>query len=203
MPLVEVPHQRPLWPPILVVLLDVEQIPRQHYRALLLQVQLHDEGAVRVAGAAMQGDARPRRERLLREGEPLQGVDAEIVWDVEGGLDSSRAGPEGVFEFGLVDPDFDVCVRGFIVRHICKPVGLSAPTCVLTRTKEMLQSAGMVVVQMAQHHSLDVRYVARARGFDGLGQAVDIFAPDPRQALGGLRCPVLDRVLAGADIEED
>lgn len=67
----------------------------------------------------------------------------------------------------------------------------------------MLESAGMVVVQMAQHHSFDVRYVARARGFDGLGQAVDIFAPNPRQTLGGLRRPVLDRVLAGPDVEED
>lgn len=119
MPLIKVPHQRPLRSPILVVLLHVEQIPRQHHGALFLQVQLHDEGAVRVARTAVQGDARPGRERLLREGAPLQGVDAEVVGDVEGGLDASRAGPEGVFEFRLVDPDFDVCVREFIVSRIC------------------------------------------------------------------------------------
>lgn len=93
----------------------------------------------------MQGYASPGRERLLRKGAPIQGIDAEIVGNVEGWLDPNRAGPEGVFEFCLMNPDFHVCLGGSS-SAIFKSAALSAQSRVLTGTKEMLESAGMIKV---------------------------------------------------------
>lgn len=106
-----VPDQRPaLRNPILIVLPHVEQVARQQHRPRLLQVELHHDGAGRVARDVVQLNPRPYLELVAVEGLPVEAVGDEVLGYVEGVVHLCCAGPEGVFELFFVTPDFDVCL---------------------------------------------------------------------------------------------
>ena len=73
----------------------------------------------------------------------------------------------------------------------------------LTGVKELLEPGGVVIVQVAQDHGLDVFDGAGARSLDGGLEAVDSLFPDARGTLGHGGGPDLGGVLAAADVEED
>jgi hypothetical protein len=61
----------------------------------------------------------------------------------------------------------------------------------------------MIVVQMAEHDSLDVLDGARTGGLDRRGQVVDALDPCSRGALADHRVPMREVILAAADVKED
>lgn len=149
-----------------VVLRDVELVGGPDKGAVLGQVDLHYDQAGRMAGRVVQRDALVNVKVGIVERLPLEAVEDHVMAEVDTQISASRHGPAGMLKLLLVDVDWHICVQ------------------------EVLQTAGVVQVKMADNDGLDILDVV-ARLLDGLGKLVLHVVLCTREYIGERSTPFL------------
>jgi hypothetical protein len=109
MPRVPIPCQSPRWSSQLPILLHVKRIACEDYCSNILERSLHRNAARCVARHVMESDALCQLVGRCGEGAPIEVCDGKVFLDVGAAVDVGAVGPEGIFEFRFVTPNFDVC----------------------------------------------------------------------------------------------